>query len=144
MKGLSGKQKTFCEEYHLTGNATQSAIKAGYSPKLKSAEAMGSRLLSNDKVGKYLEELRKSAGDKHTISRDMILDELAIIITERTNNPVKDRLKAMEIANKMCGFNEPEKHDHTGELDFKIEYVEVGSREDAKKEVKNEKRNKNK
>ena len=134
MRGLNQKQKMFCEKYQLTGNATQSAIDAGYSANCKSAEVISSRLLSNVKVKQYLEELRKQAGEKHIISRDMILDELAVIITSRNKNNVKDRLKAMEIANKMCGFNEPEKHDVNGQLDFNIVYHEVGSREDALKD----------
>ncbi|MDY3007146.1 terminase small subunit [Anaerococcus porci] len=33
MKGLTIKQKKFADEYIISGNATQSAIKAGYSEK---------------------------------------------------------------------------------------------------------------
>lgn len=33
LKGLTIKQKKFADEYIISGNATQSAIKAGYSEK---------------------------------------------------------------------------------------------------------------
>ena len=39
---LTDKQKRFCEEYLIDLNATQAAIRAGYSP--KTAEQTASRL----------------------------------------------------------------------------------------------------
>lgn len=41
---LTDKQKKFVEEYLIDLNATQSAIRAGYSP--KTANEQGARLLS--------------------------------------------------------------------------------------------------
>jgi phage terminase small subunit len=129
MKALNPKQKSFAEKYHLTGNATQSAIDSGYSNTGKSAEVMGSRLLSNDKVKAYLGTLQKQAGKKHTITRDAILDKLAGLMDDQ--DP-KIQIKAIEVANKMCGFNEPEKQEVTGQLDVSIVYEVVGSRDEAK------------
>ena len=45
---LTPKQERFVEEYLIDLNATQAAIRAGYSA--KTAEAQGSRLLSNVNV----------------------------------------------------------------------------------------------
>ncbi|MBF0300149.1 MAG: terminase small subunit [Oligoflexia bacterium] len=45
---LSQKQKTFIESYLISGNATRSAIEAGYSA--KSAYKTGSRLLKNVQI----------------------------------------------------------------------------------------------
>lgn len=42
---LTDRQKTFCEEYLIDLNATQAAIRAGYSP--ATANRIGSRLLTN-------------------------------------------------------------------------------------------------
>lgn len=42
---LTDKQKKFVEEYLIDLNATQSAIRAGYSP--KTANEQGARLLAN-------------------------------------------------------------------------------------------------
>ncbi len=54
---LNNNQKKFCEEYARCGNATQSAIAAGYS--IKSAGYTGSILLKNPKVQTYLDIVRK-------------------------------------------------------------------------------------
>lgn len=39
MRKLTPKQKNFADEYIITGNATQSAIKAGYSEKYANTNA---------------------------------------------------------------------------------------------------------
>jgi len=49
---LNIRQQAFADEYIITGNATQSAIKAGYSE--KTAEQQASRLLRNVKVKNYI------------------------------------------------------------------------------------------
>lgn len=55
---LTDKQKRFCEEYLIDLNATQAAIRAGYSP--KTAEQTASRLLRNVKVQEYIAKDKKS------------------------------------------------------------------------------------
>ncbi len=52
MSDLTPKQARFVEEYLLDLNATQGAIRAGYSA--KTAEVQGSRLLGNVKVREVL------------------------------------------------------------------------------------------
>jgi len=47
-KGLTPKQRIFCREYLLDLNATQAAIRAGYSQ--KTADPQGPRLLGNVRV----------------------------------------------------------------------------------------------
>lgn len=54
---LTPKQEKFCVEYLVDLNATQAAIRAGYSE--KTAEATASRLLRNVKVQTRIQELRK-------------------------------------------------------------------------------------
>lgn len=53
---LTPKQEKFCVEYLVDLNATQAAIRAGYSE--KTAEATASRLLRNVKVQTRIQELR--------------------------------------------------------------------------------------
>ena len=77
LKELNQKQLTFVHEYHLTGNATQSAIKAGYSS--KAASAIGSRLLSNAKVQGGLQELRSEAKATFKIEEEKVIKELACL-----------------------------------------------------------------
>ena len=74
---LTAKQKRFCEEYLIDLNGKQAAIRTGYSP--KTAEQQGSRLLSNAKVQKYIQQLQKKTSEKLEITREQILKELAAI-----------------------------------------------------------------
>lgn len=74
---LNIKQKTFVQEYLVDLNATQAAIRAGYSP--KTAEVQGSRLLSNVKVQEAIQEAMKARQKRTEVTQDRVLDELAKI-----------------------------------------------------------------
>lgn len=52
MAKLTVKQQRFCDEYLIDLNATQAAIRAGYSP--KTAAQAAARLLTNVKVQEYI------------------------------------------------------------------------------------------
>ena len=56
-KHLSQKQIRFVQEYMKTNNITQSAIKAGYSP--KTASVQGSRLLTTIKIATYVDAINE-------------------------------------------------------------------------------------
>ena len=56
---LNDRQRRFVEEYVIDGNATQAAIRAGYSA--KTAYSIGSRLLKNVEVLKAKEQLLDDA-----------------------------------------------------------------------------------
>lgn len=74
---LNIKQKTFVQEYLVDLNATQAAIRAGYSP--KTAEVQGSRLLSNVKVQEAIQEAMKARETRTEVTQDRVLEELAKI-----------------------------------------------------------------
>ncbi|MGN1318413.1 MAG: terminase small subunit [Lachnospirales bacterium] len=63
---LTAKQKRFCEEYIIDCNATQAAIRAGYSE--LSARQMGTENLSKPSIREYISELqmrvKQTAPDK--------------------------------------------------------------------------------
>lgn len=59
---LNERQRLFCLYYVKSFNATQSAIKAGYSP--ESAHVTGSRLLKNGKVAKEISRMKKEMVNK--------------------------------------------------------------------------------
>lgn len=52
---MNAKRKRFCHEYLKDSNATQAAIRAGFSP--KSAKAQGSRLLTFADIRAVIEKL---------------------------------------------------------------------------------------
>lgn len=74
---LSEKQKAFCREYIIDFNATQAAIRAGYSK--RGASVTGTRLLANAKIQSEIAALTQLACERNEISTDRVLSELARI-----------------------------------------------------------------
>lgn len=74
---LTAKQQRFVDEYLKDLNATQAAIRAGYSK--NTADQQASRLLTNVKVSQYLSERRLALQGRTEITQDMVLRELAKI-----------------------------------------------------------------
>lgn len=54
---MTPKQRKFCDEYIKTGNATQSAINAGYSQ--KTAKSIGAENLTKPDLKKYIDSKLK-------------------------------------------------------------------------------------
>ena len=74
---LTDRQQRFVEEYMIDLNATQSAIRAGYSP--DSARQEGSRLLSNVNISRAIAERQAEMSKRTGISQELIIRELARI-----------------------------------------------------------------
>ncbi len=72
---LTKKQKLFCKEYMANGyNATQAAIKAGYSA--KTAYSSGAENLRKPQIAEYLAEHAKQEQEKFNYSKETHFDEL--------------------------------------------------------------------
>ena len=74
---MNTKQNAFAVEYVKDRNATQAAIRAGYSE--KTAYSQGNRLLKNDEVKEIIKELEDAAAARSAITQDMVIKELARI-----------------------------------------------------------------
>lgn len=74
---LTAKQKRFCEEYVIDLNATQAAIRAGYSE--KTAKSQGSTLLTNPNVGQHVSRLNEKASSELKVTKERVIEELARI-----------------------------------------------------------------
>jgi len=72
-------RERFCQEYIKDLNATQAAIRAGYSE--KTACEQGSRLLANVKVQERISELKQAQQKRIEINADEILTECYRIAT---------------------------------------------------------------
>ena len=92
---LTAKQQRFCEEYLIDLNATQAAIRAGYSE--KTAEQQGSRLLSNAKVAAAIAEAQSDRSERTEITQDYVLESILTAmerckqseaVTDRQGKPV--------------------------------------------------------
>lgn len=77
MPKLTEKQKRFVEEYLIDLNATQAAIRAGYSP--KTAEQIGYKLVQKSSVAEEISVAKAERSKRTSISQDRVLEELATI-----------------------------------------------------------------
>ena len=115
-KKLSKKEEKFVIEYVRTGNATQSAIKAGYSE--RSARQTACRMLTKDYILEAIDELVKQMNSEKIADAEevmMLLTEIARGETveqnafiDKNGNPIivetkvkeKERVKALELLGK--------------------------------------------
>lgn len=75
MAGLTPKQERFCEEYLIDLNATQAAIRAGYS--VNTANRIASELLSKLDIQEKIAELKAERSKRTEITQDRVIKELA-------------------------------------------------------------------
>ena len=71
MTKLTDKQEMFCREYIVDLNATQAAIRAGYSE--KTAQRIGSENLSKLVIQERIAELMKERTERVEINADWVL-----------------------------------------------------------------------
>ena len=114
-KELNEKQKRFCEEYVFDWNATRAYQVAYPDSTYDSARSSSSTALTNPNILEYIEEIQKDFAKLAGISKLSVLKELQKIILEEDSEEVakRDKIKALEVVNKMLGFNEAEKKDIT-------------------------------
>lgn len=121
---LTNKQKRFCDEYLIDLNATQSAIRAGYSK--KSARQTGVANMSNPSIKSYIEARMQEKEDNAIAKQDEVLKYLTSVLRGESQSEVvvveglgegvsqarkmskrpdeKERLKAGELLAKRYGL----------------------------------------
>ena len=77
MRKLTERQKRFVEHYLVDLNATQSAIKAGYSK--RSAMELGYQLLQKPSVVEAIQDAMQERSKRTQVTQDRVLEELAAI-----------------------------------------------------------------
>lgn len=75
MAKLTPKQERFCEEYIVDLNATQAAIRAGYSE--RTANEQGAQLLAKLSIQQRMQELQAERSKRTEITQDRVVKELA-------------------------------------------------------------------
>jgi phage terminase small subunit len=75
MAKLTAKQQMFCDEYLIDLNATQAAIRSGYS--VKTANEQGARLLANVSVQEAIAKEMAERSKRTGINQDRVVLELA-------------------------------------------------------------------
>ena len=97
---MNERQKKFAEYYAQSGNASESAKKAGYSEKFAGQNA--DKLLKNTNIAEYIRELTDKAKDERILTakdRQVMLSEIA----RDSEQKAGDRVKAIDTLNKMTG-----------------------------------------
>ena len=96
---MNARQELFCEEYLKDMNATQAAIRAGYSE--KTAYSQGQRLLKNVEIRKEIERMQSEALEKAELNISDVVKLVKEIATSGKNETV--RLRAMDMLLKYLG-----------------------------------------
>lgn len=120
MDTLNDRQKRFCDEYLVDCNATQAAIRAGYSP--KTAKQTGCENLAKPDLKAYIDERLKAMHNEKTADAQEVLEYLTSVMRgehkeqtlvlcgdgmqeiEDIDVSAKDRLKAAELIGKRFGM----------------------------------------
>lgn len=71
---LTDKQKRFCEEYLIDLNATQAAIRSGYSE--KTAGSIGDENLKKPEIAEFIKELQREISERTKITSDWVINRL--------------------------------------------------------------------
>lgn len=117
---MNARQKKFCDEYLIDCNATQAAIRAGYSP--KTAKSIGNENLTKPDLKAYIDEQLERIHNEKTADAQEVLEYLTAVMrgqhTEQTLQLIgdgvqkiadidvsaKERLKAAELIGKRYGM----------------------------------------
>ncbi len=119
-KSLTNKQKTFVAEYQVDLNATQAAIRAGYSK--KTAQQAGSRMLLNVVISGVIKKAQDATAEKAGVTQQKVVDEFAKIaffdlgdLNEAPSHLVAAKLKALDSLSKHTGgFSDKITHSSDG------------------------------
>ena len=75
---MNEKQKRFCEEYLIDCNATQAAIRAGYSEKTAGSQAFD--LLKKPEIQNYIQDLMEDRRKATIASAEEVLEYLTSVV----------------------------------------------------------------
>lgn len=114
MASLSEKQKRFISEYLKDNNATQAAIRAGYSA--KTARSVGSENLTKPDIAAAIARKQESIAKKAEWTATDRLSALKGIFDKEADKDARIGIAAIAEANKMQGSYAPSKHEHKGQF----------------------------
>ncbi|MEY8261764.1 terminase small subunit [Oscillospiraceae bacterium 50-60] len=97
---MNQRKQAFCEAYLISGNATDAAREAGYSP--WSARSIGQRLLTFNDVREYLEQRNQEISAANTAQTEEVRQFWTATMRDE-NMKSADRLKASEPLAKTYG-----------------------------------------
>lgn len=112
---LTIKQKKFADEYIISGNATDAAIRAGYSE--KTARSIGNENLTKPDISKYIQKRIDEIDSEKIVDQKEIMEYLSLVLRGQEGDQIvveegvfnlkastRDRLKASELLMKRYGM----------------------------------------
>lgn len=87
MAKLNDRQKRFCDEYLIDLNATQAAIRAGYTSKYANTNA--SKLLQNTAIKEYIQQKQQERMERTEVTQDFVIKELLAIASVNATDYAK-------------------------------------------------------
>lgn len=136
---MTAKQKRFCDEYLIDLNATQAAIRAGYSK--KTAYAIGVENLKKVEIKKYIADRMAEKESTLIADQDEVLRYLTAVMRGQSQSSVlarteigseeviekapdeKERLRAAELLGKRYGlYKETVEQAVDMELNITVDY----------------------
>lgn len=139
MGKMTAKQKKFCDEYLIDLNATQAAIRAGYSK--KTARKIGQENLTKPDIKQYINDRMAEKESELIADQDEVLKYLTSVMRGKSVSNVlarnekgadevkekppdeKERLKAAELLGKRYGlYTDKIEADIDMELNISVDY----------------------
>jgi len=107
---LTPKQACFVNEYLVDLNATQAAIRAGYSA--KTADRIGAQLLGKTWVCEAVQEGQRKRAERTELTADQVIEDLRRLATKaEAADEYSPAVRAVELQGKHLGmFAEIKKH----------------------------------
>lgn len=116
MANLTPKQQRFVEEYLIDLNATQAAIRAGYSE--KTAQEIGSENLSKPMVAKAIAEAQEKLSNKAQVTVEMVVQGLLNEAKDLSDGSTQSaRVSAWAHLGKHLGMFK-DKIEHSGKIEI--------------------------
>jgi phage terminase small subunit len=118
---MTPKQEMFVKEYLIDLNATQAAVRAGYSK--KSAMEIGYQLLRKTSVQEAIQKAVNERAKNVEVTTEWILQGIKDI-ADNLDEQTKDRLKAYELLGKYLKMF-TDKHEMSGANNGPIQFMFV-------------------
>jgi phage terminase small subunit len=126
MNKLTDKQEKFCNEYMIDLNATQAAIRSGYSE--KTAKEIGCENLTKLNINTRIIELKKKVQEKTDVSIEWVVNKLKEVAEENES----DRIPALDkLMKHLGGYEKDNKLDLTSDVPPSIIMVDMHKKKEG-------------
>ena len=105
---INDKQKRFIEEYLISGNGTQSYMKAYPSATKRTAQENSFKLLNNTDIIQVIKMRQKETEEEFNISKSELV-RLLLSIAQDDDAKDNDKISSINSIAKMLGYNAVEK-----------------------------------